>query len=70
MVRASKNKTIFDKAYMPNWIKEHLTVSQEMPPRIWTKRRVYKLMDYNKEEVKVSWYRKEIQVISDNQYRI
>ena len=27
MVRASKNKTIFDKANMPNWIKEHLTVS-------------------------------------------
>ena len=42
MVRASNNKRIFDKGYMPNWTKEHFTVSQAGPPRRRTKRRVYK----------------------------
>ena len=55
---------------MPNWTKEHFTVSKAVPPRKGTKRRVYKLMDYNNETVKGSWYPKEIQEISDNQYRI
>ena len=27
MVRATSHKTIFDKGYMPNWTKEHFTVS-------------------------------------------
>ena len=35
-----------------------------------TKRRVYKLVDYNEEDVKSSWYPEELQQISDNQYRI
>ena len=47
MVRANTHKTIFDKGYMPNWIKENFTVSQAVPPRGWTKRRVYKLVDYD-----------------------
>ena len=33
MVRASSHKTIFDKGYMPNWTKEHFTVSIAVPPR-------------------------------------
>ena len=70
MVRASSHKTIFDKGYMPNWTKEHVTVSQVVPHRRGTKRRVYKLVDYNDEAVKGSWYPEELQVISDNQYRI
>ena len=70
MVRASSHKTIFDKGYMPNWTKEQFTVSKAKPPRKGTKRRVYKLMDYNDETVKGSWYPEEIQEISDNQYRI
>ena len=70
MVRASSHKTIFDKGYMPNWINEHFKVSQEMPIRRGTKRRVYKLVDYNDEDVKGSWYPEELQEISDNQYRI
>ena len=45
MVRASNHKTIFDKGYMPNWTKEHFTVSQAVPPRKGTKRRVYELVD-------------------------
>ena len=70
IVRASSHKTIFDKGYMPNWTKEHLTVSQAVPPKRRTKRRVYKLVDYNNEAVKGSWYPEELQEISDNQYRI
>ena len=70
MVRSSRNKTIFYKGYMPNWTKEHFTVSLAVPPRKWTKRRVYKLVDYNEEPVKGSWYPEKLQEILDNQYRI
>ena len=56
MVRASSHKTIFDKCYIPNWTKEHFTVSQAVPPRQRTKRHVYKLVDYNDKDVKGSWY--------------
>ena len=70
MVRASSHKTLFDKGSMPNLIKEHFTVSQAVPPIRGTKRRVYKLVDYDNEPVKGSWYPKELQEISDNQYRI
>ena len=70
MVRASRHKTIFDKGYMPHWTKEHYTVSQAVPPRKGTKRRVYKLVDYNNKKVKGTWYPEDIQEISDNQYCI
>ena len=70
MVRASSHKTIFEKSYMPNWTKEHFTVSQAVPPERGTKRRVYKLVDYNDEAVKGSWYPEELQEISYKQYRI
>ena len=63
MVWASSHETIFDKCYMPNLIKEHFTVSKAVPPRKRTKRRIYKLMDYNDETVKGSWYPEEIQEI-------
>ena len=54
MVRASSHKTIFDNGYIPNWTKEHFTVSQAVPPKRGTKRSVYKLLDYNDEAVKGS----------------
>ena len=69
-MRASTDKTIFDKGYMPNWTKEHITVSKAVPPRNKTKRRVYKLVDYNDEDVIGNWYSKELQKIYDNHYRI
>ena len=69
MVRASSHKTICDKGYMPNWSKEHFTVSKAVPPKTGTKRRVHKLVDYNDDNVKGSWYPEELQEISDNQYR-
>ena len=70
MLRASRQTTIFDKGYMPNWTKEHYTVSQAVTPRRGTKRRVYKLVDYYDENVKGTWYPEEIQEISDNLCRI
>ena len=70
MVRASSQKTICDKGYMPNWTKEHFTVSQALPVIRGTKRRVYKLVNYNNDELKGSWYPEKIQEITDNQYRI
>ena len=70
MVRASSHKTLFDKGYMPNWATEHFTLSKAVPLRKETKRRVYKLVDYNEEDVKGSWYPEELQEISDNQYYI
>ena len=67
MVRASSQKTIFDKGYMPNWTKEHLTESQTLPVRRGTKRRVYKLVNFNNDDdVKGSWYPEKIQEITDN----
>ena len=68
MVRVSSNKTIFDKGYRPNWTKEHFTVSKAVTSRNNTKRRVYKLVDYNDEDVKGSWYPEELHKISDNLY--
>ena len=70
IMRASSHKTIFDKGYMPNWTKKHFTVSMAMPPRNGTMRRIYKLVDFNDEDVKGSWYPEELQEILDNQYRI
>ena len=70
MVRVSSHKTIIDKGYMPNWTKEHFTLCKAVPPRQGTKRRVYKLVDFNDENVKGSWYPEEQQEILTNQYRI
>ena len=70
MVLASSHKTIFDKGYMPNFTNKHFTVSQAVPPRRGTKRRVYKLVDYDDDPVIGRWYPGELQEISDNQYRI
>ena len=72
MVRISNVKGIFDKGYLPNWSKEHFTVNAPAPGprRRNTKRRVYKLSDYNGEAMLGSWYPEEVQQITDNQYRI
>ena len=72
MVRISNVKGIFEKGYMPNWSKEHFTVnaSPPGPPRKNTKRRIYKLTDYDGEPMLGSYYPEEVQQITDNQYRI
>jgi hypothetical protein len=70
MVRISKNKGVFDKGYMPNWSKEHFVVDQVPEQKRGTKRRVYKIKDYNNEAIKGTWYPEEVQQITANQYRI
>jgi len=70
MVRISKSKGVFDKGYMPNWSKEHFTIDEVPEPKRGTRRRVYKISDYNAEAIKGSWYPEELQQISNNQYRI
>ena len=49
---------------------EHFTVSQAVPFRKGTKLRVYKLVNYNDEAVRDSWFLEELQDILANQYRI
>ena len=70
MVRISKHKGVFDKGYMPNWSKEHFNISEAPQVKRGTRRRVYKIQDYNGEPVKGFWYPEELQQITDNQYRI
>ena len=67
-MRASSHNTIFDKGYMSNWTKKHFIIRKAVPPKRGTKRRIYKLVDYNDKHVTL--YLEEIQEISDNQYRI
>ena len=52
---------------MPSWTKQHFTVSQAVSPRNGTKRRVYKLVDFNDDVVKGNWYPKELQEILEKQ---
>lgn len=78
MVRISKQKGVFEKGYLPNWSKEHFTVSEAAAGRKGSRlrssghvaRRVYKIRDYNDEDVKGAFYPEELQHITDNQYRI
>ena len=55
MVRISKSKGVFDKGYMPHWSKEHFTVEESPAPRKGSKRRVYKISDYNGVPVTGIW---------------
>ena len=66
-VRVSKVKGHFDKGYLPNWSEEHFVI--EKPVR-GPKRRIYKLRDYENEEVLGSWYEDELQPIEKNRYLI
>jgi len=70
MVRLNKAKGVFDKGYMPNWTKEHFTVTNEVEPRRGSRKRVYKISDYDGEGVSGSFYPEELQEISANEYRI
>ena len=69
-VRISSVKGVFEKGYMPNWSKEHFLVAPLPPKHKGSRRPLYKLKDSANEELKGSWYREELQLISNNQYRI
>ena len=67
-VRISKMKRTFEKGYLPNFSKEIFTVSQQIarhPP-------VYKLKDYDQEELSGTFYKEELQKVikEDDVYEV
>ena len=67
-VRISKIKRTFNKGYLPNFSKEIFTVSQQVP----CNPPVYKLKDYDGEELKGTFYEKELQKVvkSEDVYEV
>ncbi len=67
-VRISKMKRKFEKGYLPNFSREIFTVSQQIPryPP------VYKLKDYDKEELDGTFYKEELQKVikEDDVYEV
>ena len=67
-VRISKIKRKFEKGYLPNYSKEIFTVSKTVPQNP----AVYKLKDYDGEELKGTFYDKELQKVikHDDMYEV
>ena len=57
--RISKIKRTFEKGYLPNFSKEIFTISKQIPRNPV----VYKLKDYDEEELKGTFYEKELQKV-------
>ncbi len=68
-VRISKQRLKFEKSYLPGWSEEIFTVSKRNNRQA---RPVYKLNDYNREEIFGSFYEVELQIVrkTDNVYRV
>ena len=62
-VRISKMKRTFEKGYLPNFSKEIFTISKQIP-----RDAVYKLKDLDGEELKGTFYEKELQKIIKEDY--
>ena len=58
-MRISKIKRKFEKGYLPNFSKEIFTVNMQIP----RDPPVYKLKDYDGEELKGTFYEKELQKV-------
>ena len=67
-VRISKMKRTFEKRYLPNFSKEIFTVSQQIP----RDPPVYKLKDYDQEELSGTFYNEELQKVikEDDVYEV
>ena len=65
-VRISKYKNIFFKGYTPNWREEVFLVNKIQKTVPWT----YFINDLNSEEIKGSFYEKELQKTSQKEFRI
>ena len=65
-VRISKYKNIFAKGYMPNWNEEVFVIKKI----INTVPRTYVINDLNDEEIIGTFYEKELQKISQKEFRI
>ena len=66
-VRISKNKRIFDKGYLQNWTDEVFTITSvntKYSPILYT------LKDSNDEDIKGSFYARELQLVTTDDYRI
>ena len=65
-VRSSKYKNIFAKAFRPNWSEEVFVVNKLQSTVPWT----YLINDLNGEEIKGSFYEKELQKTNQEEFRI
>ena len=67
-VRISKIKRTFEKGYLPNFSKEIFTITKQTPRNPV----VYKLKDYDGEELKGTFYEKELQKVikEDDVYEV
>ena len=65
-VRTSKCKNIFAKGYMPNWSEEVFVIKKVENTVPWT----YVIDDLNGEEIIGSFYEKELQKTSQEEFRI
>ena len=65
-VKISKYKNIFAKGYAPNWTEEVFVVSEIKNTVAWT----YIVSDMNGEETTGSFYEKELQKTSQEEFRI
>lgn len=63
-VRISKVKSVFAKGYLPNWTEEIFTVSEVNRKKTPI---MYKLKDYNGEEIEGSFYEQEIQRVDHSE---
>ncbi|XP_061170373.1 uncharacterized protein LOC133179696 [Saccostrea echinata] len=68
-VRISKAKRTFEKGYLPSWTTELFTISKRVPGRYPY---VYRVQDYNGEELQGTFYEKELQKIikKDDVYEV
>ena len=65
-VRISKYKSIFAKGYMPNWSEEVFVIKKVKNTVPWT----YVINDLNGEEITGTFYEKELQKTSQEEFRI
>ena len=65
-VRISKYKSIFAKGYIPNWSEEVFDVNKIQNTVPWT----YLINDLNGEEIKGSFYEKQLKKADQKEFRI
>ena len=65
-VRISKCKNIFAKGYTPNWSEEIFVIKEIKNTVPWT----YVINDLNGEEIIGTFYEKELQKITQQEFRI
>ena len=65
-VRILKYKNIFAKGYLPNWSEEEFVVNKVQNTVPWT----YLINNLNGEEIKGSFYEKELQKTDQKEFRI